>query len=130
MGIQFIWDSSYSVGRDDIDRQHKQIFEMANSLPEVMDRETWKRSVMALYKHTREHFTAEEQMMREIGYPGLPEHRTLHEEMIGKLNEVSAQPLSCESAAYSFKKMLYTWIIDHILNRDMDYFRFVQKCAN
>jgi hemerythrin len=59
MGIQFIWDSSYSVGRDDIDDQHKRIFEMANSLPEVMDCETWKRSVMALYKHTREHFTAD-----------------------------------------------------------------------
>ena len=125
MSILFVWENSYSVGREDIDKQHKHIFEIANSLSDTPDVTTESRIIMALYKHIREHFTAEEQMMKEIGYPKLEEHRNLHDDFITKLNRIAEGSSMGKEPSGDLKTFLYHWVIDHILNHDMDYFRFI-----
>lgn len=126
MSVQFVWDDSYSVGREDIDNQHKRMFNLANQLPEEPGKARVKMTIMDLYKHTREHFEAEEAMMKQIGYPKLDEHRELHNEFISKLNDVSVQSFDNDQSVFAFKKLLYDWLIDHILHHDKNYFRFTQ----
>lgn len=127
MSIQFIWEDSYSVGREDIDKQHKHIFEIANSLSDTLDVATRSRFIMALYKHIREHFTAEEQMMKDIGYPKLEVHRNLHDDLITELNRIAEVSSRDREPFGKLKTFLYHWVIDHILNHDMDYFRFTRE---
>ena len=127
MPVTFIWDDSYSVGRNDIDAQHKRLFELGNTLPEELDTQTWRRVIMELYKYTRIHFSAEEQMMLEIGYPLRAEHCELHEDLISQLAEVSAQSDPSASAAIAFKDFFKRWIVEHIQTQDLDYFRFAQQ---
>ena len=127
MADDFLWNDAYSVGRSDIDMQHQRLFALANTLPDALDIPTWRRLVMELFKYTRIHFSAEEQMMLENGYPKLAEHCALHEELIGQLAEVSAQSQPSPSTLAAFKPFFFRWIIEHILTRDMDYLRFIQK---
>jgi hemerythrin-like metal-binding protein len=115
------------VGRKDIDKQHKHIFNIANSLPESCDEALIKKNIMKLYKYTREHFKAEEQMMKEIGYPGIEEHRDLHEDLISQLNDISNQKFENDQSVVVFKQFVYDWVVNHILNHDNDYFRFTKK---
>ena len=111
MRVKFAWNESYSVGRSDIDAQHQQLFSLANTLPDELDAQTWRRVIMELYKYTRIHFSAEEQMMREIGYPRQAQHSALHEDLISQLAVVSAQSKPHASSSSEFKSFFYNWII-------------------
>ena len=124
MSIQFVWDGTYSVGNSAIDQQHWGMFELGNQLPEIFDGSDVKPIILRLYKYVRIHFTAEEKMMKSIGYPQLEEHRLLHDNIITQLNKISSQPLDTDEAIYGFKKFIYNWLIDHILNEDNKYFQF------
>jgi len=127
MGIQFLWDETYTVGNPTLDEQHKRIFELANSLPEVVDEELIKGILWRLFKHVNEHFATEEKMMKDIGYPKLVEHRKLHDELITKLSDISTHSFDTDQSIFQFKKFIYDWIIEHIMNVDRDYFRFAQE---
>ena len=124
MAVQFVWKDEYSVGNKKIDKQHKQIFALANSLTEVYDQYRIKHTIMDLFKYARKHFSDEEKMMEEIGYPKLEEHRQIHLDMIERLTEISQETFDCNESIYDFKKFIYDWMIDHVLEKDMDYFHF------
>jgi hemerythrin len=130
MGIVFVWEDRYSVGDAEIDRQHRLMFELANSLPEDLDRELADCAIMSLFKHAREHFALEEEMMRRLGYPKLGHHVELHNDLILNLNEVSLRRFDSSEALLTFKRFIYEWVIDHIIHQDQDFFRFAQQtCA-
>ena len=83
-----------------------------------------KKLLLVLHKYTGEHFNSEENLMQQIGYPKLDEHREIHTQMIEKLSEISMQPLDSEESLYKVKKFFYDWLIDHIMHQDKDYIRF------
>ena len=127
MGIRFVWDQGYTVGNPAIDEQHKNMFVLANSLPEKMEAAEVKRVIMDLYKHSRQHFRDAVQMMKEIDYPKLKEHCELHEKLITQLNEISSRSFESDEEVVKFKRFVYDWVLDHILNHDKDYFHFTQQ---
>jgi hemerythrin len=127
MSIQFIWENKYSVGNPTIDNQHKEMFKLGNTLPEVLNAQEIKPIIMRLYKYTREHFSMEEEMMQSIKFPLLSEHIALHEELISKLNGISSRPFNTDKEVLRFKQFVYGWLIEHILSEDMQYFKFSQE---
>ena len=72
MSIIFEWDNSFSVANEEIDQQHKMLFDLANSIGDDLNQQRIKKNIIVLYKYTREHFAAEEQMMQRISYPKFP----------------------------------------------------------
>jgi hemerythrin len=128
MSIKFVWDESYSVGNEVIDSQHRRLFDLGNEIQNIQLSEVTK-TIMKLYKHTREHFDTEEQHMKVIGYPKLEQHRELHNDLISGLNDLVKKPINTDVGFESFKKFVYDWIIDHILNHDKKYFEFYQEKA-
>lgn len=126
MPIKFVWDKSYSVGHETIDSQHRRLFELGNDMQNV-DISGVTRAIMSLYKHAREHFDSEEQHMKAIGYPKLEQHRELHNDLITGLNNVAKKPIDTVAGLESFKRFVYDWIIDHILNQDKKYFEFYRE---
>ena len=127
MSIQFIWENKYSVGNSKIDNQHKEMFKLGNDLPEVLNAQEINPIIMRLYKYTREHFSLEEEMMKSIKFPLLAEHITVHEELISKLNKISSRPFNSDKEVLRFKQFVYGWLIEHILCKDMQYFKFSQE---
>jgi len=127
MSVIFIWEEKYCVGNPDIDEQHKKIFKIANSLTDDMSEQYIKIILMELFNFTREHFSDEEKMMKEIGYPKIDKQRQLHDELITKLSKMSVKSFDTSQSVLGFKKFIYDWIIDHILIHDMDYFYYNQE---
>lgn len=126
MSIKFEWDNSFSVANEEIDQQHKMLFDLANSIGDDLNQQRIKKNIIVLYKYTREHFAAEEQMMQRISYPKFEEHKELHKDLITKLNTISAQPFEDDESVYDFITFVYDWLTHHILNKDMDFMRFAQ----
>lgn len=125
MSIKFTWEESYSGGIEEIDNQHRRMFDLANAIDSRLDKSQIKRTVLDLYIYTRQHFKLEEAMMKAQNYPKYEDHMKLHENLITLLNEKSAHIYDSDEAVFSFKKFVYGWLIEHILNKDMDFFHFM-----
>ena len=125
MSIQFVWDDKYSVGNPEIDKEHMEMFNLGNQHPEISNENDIKPVIMRLYKYVRIHFTHEEEMMKAIGFPLLEEHADLHGDLISQLNKISSQPVDTDEAVWNFKKFIYDWLINHIMNEDNKYFEFI-----
>ena len=126
MSIIFEWDNSFSVANEEIDQQHKMLFDLANSIGDDLNQQRIKKNIIVLHKYTREHFAAEEQMMQRISYPKFEEHKELHKDLIIKLNTISAQPFEDDESVYDFITFVYDWLTHHMLNKDMGFIRFAQ----
>ncbi len=79
------WNAKLSVGVESIDNQHKILVDTLNELHRaVMQGETRNSTaplLRSLLAYTRDHHTAEEQMMANVNYPELKQHRLLHREL-------------------------------------------------
>jgi hemerythrin len=126
MPIKFVWDKTYSVGNEMIDSQHRRLFDLGNEMQNIQLSDV-ARTIMNLYKHTREHFDTEERHMKSLGYPKLQQHRELHNGLITGLNNLIEKPIDTDAGLDGLKKFVYNWIIDHILNHDKKYFEFYQE---
>ena len=123
MGVKFFWKEEYSVGDGELDRQHREIIALANEMEGAKVSQS-KVYILQLYKHTREHFAAEEKHMREIGFPEILPHIEMHTKLLLDLNKITEKPLTTEEDFTNFKQFIYEWVMDHFLVRDKKYFDY------
>lgn len=120
MSLSIEWKPEFLVGDAFIDGQHQFMFELANALLASQDRLQTNKLLMQLFKYTREHFSAEEGLMRKRGYLAVEAHCEEHNKMIEALSNVVAHS-SLDDLA--FHKEVYHlmkgWILTHILDYDM-----------
>lgn len=126
MSIKFEWDKRYSVGNEEIDAQHRRLFDLGNEMQNIHLSDMTK-IIMKLYTHAMSHFDTEEHHMKAIGYPELVHHRELHNGLISGLNHLIEKPIDSYTGLERVKQFVYNWIIDHILNHDKKYFEFYQE---
>ncbi len=84
------WQQSYAIGDVEIDKQHRQLFRLANEFLAAEDKAAQAVCAMHFYRYTREHFEYEENLMRRHGFPGLAEHVEGHNALIARLNQVGS----------------------------------------
>jgi hemerythrin len=122
----FTWNDSYSVGISSIDGQHRKLFDTMNephaSMSKGTARETTGRLLQDLLAYTRTHFSNEEAMLANVGYPQLDQHRQLHRVMTGRVAEFSARFRRGDAAlSVHMLTFLRDWLSDHILREDRSY---------
>lgn len=128
-----VWDSSYSVGVDVIDGQHKRILEYINQLDsahKAHSREQVTEVLMGLVDYTETHFTFEEHLMEKAGYPMLSSHKEVHKKFIAHISRFVEQHNEGKDIARRLTIELKIWLINHIKNEDMDYSSYVRKSIN
>ena len=80
------WSDDYSVGLDSIDRQHKKLLSLINQLQTAIEYSTGeefeREALDALVDYTKTHFTYEEGLMKDNGYPDYEPHKAQHEKMV------------------------------------------------
>jgi hemerythrin-like metal-binding protein len=75
-GLVFKWHTARAIGVPEIDAQHMALFEGAVKAPGAQDQV--RTLLVSLAEQAAEHFIAEEQLMRGVGYPRLAEHAQEH----------------------------------------------------
>lgn len=77
------WEPRHSVGNKTLDDQHRDMLARCNALADCLDEKNDQRfdevfrELMAL---ARDHFTFEEALLAQCGYPGLDDFRSEREE--------------------------------------------------
>lgn len=124
------WNSTLSVGHDEMDNQHKKLVELLNKLHSAMTegqgREIVGRTLTELVRYTRVHFAAEEQVMKMAGYPELESHRELHAKLTEQAQQLldrfnNGQPMNPSEVL----RFLWSWLQDHITQSDKKYGAYI-----
>ncbi len=119
------WDPLYSIGVEVIDQQHERLFAICNRLYDAWRRHAGKTVLGAildeLIDYTHYHFTEEEGLMQQIGYPDLPQHRQAHEELVHLVREYRAQlAAGSKGVETQVLELVKTWLNIHVLEDDRD----------
>jgi hemerythrin-like metal-binding protein len=124
------WNSRYETGIGSIDFQHQSLFEALNKLADAFRDGAAKvqaeECLAFLVQYAFEHFQAEEQVMREIGYPGLAPHLALHAELMERVHDLQAKHRQGEPSTMEVTIFLAEWLKHHINEADMDYVAFAR----
>jgi hemerythrin-like metal-binding protein len=123
------WKQSYSVGRDQFDDHHRQLFELLNKVYDACmlsnQKAVFSDAVAKLAEYTCYHFTAEEQLLESLSYPGLAVQRAEHALFTRKIAELyTIQTLNndeCTIDLVELTQFLMDWLTHHILEVDKQY---------
>ena len=125
-----VWKDSYSLGDELIDEQHKSLIVMLNDLAEAGPGDVTSASYTCLIRmgnYAREHFSAEEALMRENGYPHLQKHIAEHAEFIEKVIEFQEDAYENCVPFQAMLEFLNNWLVGHILTSDQKYMDYIRS---
>ncbi len=133
------WSEKYWTGIAEIDRQHKTLVDLINIMDQVCHRavnsEAERRIMMdkviqQLVAYTLNHFSYEENLMKESLYPKFIEHKKSHETMIHAIQKYKSQYEKNNLNPEALLEFLSSWLLNHIMKSDQDYAPYVQKLPN
>lgn len=135
-----IWDSKLELGIPIIDRQHRHLVDLCNTLhKDLMTysatsggttrwRELISNVLREMVDYTKSHFGLEEKLMQEAEFEGLPQHRHEHQEFIEKvaylLKGFSSASLQ---TAFEIVRFLRDWILSHVAHSDRLYVKSLKE---
>jgi hemerythrin len=126
------WRPEYSVGVEEIDAQHQELFRRAGLFIDSLQRQSRQEvgillSFLRLYAVT--HFGAEEAWMRHAKYPGAAEHQKQHDRFIKDILALSDQhekPRGPGIEAARVSGWLAKWLKHHVMEVDIDLARHLR----
>ena len=119
------WNEAYALGLQEIDDQHRMLFELINDLWEHLVRHSPTSEVLhtltELEKYTLTHFIAEETFMRVTRYAGFDEHKAQHGRFVERVAAEKLALLGGRELGFEVLTFLKDWLVDHILVSDKAY---------
>lgn len=123
------WTSNLSTGVPVLDEQHKAIFQWLAELQSASDEQRTLFGVYVLTRlkhYMREHFAAEEALMKAAGYPDLTQHQAEHAEFRARLEELHLKSIG-EDISADTVSFLNHWLTHHIAKTDMAYVPYLKR---
>lgn len=126
------WNDDFSVGLDDVDEQHRWLFEATNRLHAEMNKEVHSREVIGeiiegLMDYTMNHFIMEEELFERHGYPQAQAHKALHDKFTACIMDTLTNFESGADIEHEVLDLLKTWLVQHIMKTDTAYVPFFKQ---
>ncbi|MCM2332769.1 MAG: bacteriohemerythrin [Anaeromyxobacteraceae bacterium] len=125
------WTSTLSVGVPEIDAQHQELFRRIDRLLDAVlrrDRSEAGAVLAWLGTFVQDHFSAEERLMAETGYPDAERHVKEHRDFARRLAEIEADFEAHGATAavmYALEQHAVGWLGDHVYFSDVSLGRWV-----
>lgn len=123
----FEWKDEYVVGIDNIDEQHKKIFEIAARAYSLLNNDFYVDKydkIVAILGELRDytifHFSCEEEYMLKIGYKRFFAQKVEHDDFTKKLIDKDLNKIDKDQDAYIIEiiELVTEWLAEHILIKD------------
>lgn len=124
------WSNSISVRVDNIDAQHKKLFEITNRLIDAFKAGSgdFLEVISELVEYTTVHFHDEQMVMMNAKFPGLAAHTAEHDKFIAKVEEfLQAYGEGNEDVGSKMLVFLRDWLFAHTSGLDMEFAQFLAK---
>ena len=114
------------IGVDQIDNEHRRLFELVNEVANLLMRNDINRSdvdaiLMELDEYAVLHFRHEEEYMKDINDPELPRQKEMHQDFVNKIREIKLGDMESNDDKETLKNVVeFTarWLFTHILSSD------------
>lgn len=124
----YIFKDEFRTGIENIDNEHKRLFEIADRAYNVLvdefipDKYDYIVEIVnELKDYAASHFSHEEAYMARIGYKKLLSHKVEHTDFIEKISEYDLEVMdeNQKEVIFELLEFLNNWLIHHILDNDM-----------
>lgn len=123
------------IGVEQIDNEHRRLFELVNEAENLLMREDIDRSdintiLLELNEYAVLHFRHEEEYMMQINDPELPRQKEMHRAFIAKLREIELDDIKSKDDKETLKNIVEfvaRWLFAHILSSDTMIGAFQKK---
>ncbi|MCL4499004.1 MAG: bacteriohemerythrin [Chloroflexi bacterium] len=123
MAVQ--WTPDLSVGVNEIDNQHKELFSRVNALLDAMVQGLGKfhldKTINFLGEYVVSHFGTEEKYMKQLNYPRYASHKIEHDAFVkqfGQLKKTLDNGEITTVTVIQVQRQLMDWLKNHIGNVD------------
>ena len=121
------WDEKYSTGVDQLDKQHKSLFQYTNDLGEYIrnnfgSQRTTNSMMLFLEQYVKAHFNQEEACMHKYLCPIASKNKEAHQAFILKfkaIQEMIRDEKTSDKALKELHHFLEEWIKEHLCKIDV-----------
>jgi len=117
------WDERFSLHHELLDKQHQELFELANAAqkldPNNANKEELGRLFKEFYDYMAKHFKEEEAYMQSLDYPLLEKHKKFHESIIDGMTKILKEKKGVAELQKSIQMIAKKWLVEHILENDL-----------
>ncbi len=131
------WRDEFTCNNEDIDKQHKRLFELINDLygfVKVKDGHDRYDEIVDIFRelsdYTVYHFGHEEGLFEKHGYDPINTklHKLEHKSFINKVSEIDLDKVDENQRGISMEVVLFAakWVEQHILDTDLKFAAFLK----
>ena len=118
-----VWDPSFSVNVEFLDKQHQMLIQMINDLHNTIlagnEKDTVEKLIGQLLTHAAMHFAREEHYFDQFGYPEADIHKKQHKDFEKKVSAFQADlKADRQSLSQDIMQFLSNWLVEHIKGSD------------
>mgnify|MGYP003521541962 FL=1 len=126
------WNQAYSVGLENVDEQHRWLFDATNRLHNEVSKTVRSRLVIGdilegLMDYTMNHFIMEEELFQRYSYPDAQAHKALHDKFTATIMGMVTNFENGANIENEMLEMLKHWLVQHIMQTDTAYIPFFQE---
>lgn len=131
MPTKIDWLAAYSVNNDIIDEQHKYLFDLCNTLYNLVEQpvatQSTKEALLGLTDYIEIHFREEEKHYKE--HPLFSDHQELHQDFVKQINGYIADYNKGTLKLIELADYTRDWLTEHITVVDSQYFRDMMRTS-
>ena len=128
------WSDKFSTDIVSIDHQHQKLLFLSQNLLNVLndaDVSLAEKQIafQDLVNHAVTHFTYEERIMRNIGYPALVRHTKEHDDLRKEMSVMSETVMRGEGIEdwKGLVSLVQVWVLRHIVSSDTQFREYIQR---
>ena len=120
------WNHACATGVKAMDDQHGILMDTMNDLRLALvhgsGRDRVGEHLGRLIEFTRLHFSSEERLLAQHGFPEIDEHRDAHQRLLHKIEEAAQRVKNSDDAhMHPLLSFLHDWYMEHIEDLDRKY---------
>ncbi len=124
------WKEEYSVGVEETDNQHKELFKMLNILLDSINNDNDRKSIDKVLEdmvnYVDFHFKSEETYTARL--PNFTAHRLEHWEFVKQTMDYQKRfSNNKDVTAQEIFNFLFNWLKKHIIETDINDFRYLRE---
>jgi len=130
------WDDRLLLGNEQVDTQHKRLFELLNELVgqclDGSNAEKLEETLDFLVNYTVSHFHDEESLQIQSKFPEYARHKQLHEDFKGTVGALTQRFMECgssEELSNDVNKIVVRWLTGHIRQEDKKIGAHIRRAA-
>lgn len=131
--IRLVWQEAYECGEPTIDREHRELFELANvlldaSFNSAASPQAFSTALDRLLAHIVRHFSNEEALLAQHGYEHLEAHSRAHAGLLARARELKAAAATGNTTLGDLVNFLANSVVaQHLFKADQDFFPLFAK---